>query len=124
MTLVISLFLAQVLEQGLSQFHRGEYDSARRTLSSAPESETRDVFLSLAEAAIGQCASAMPRLERLYGTPELRRLASLGLIQCLLAWDRIADALPIAARLEAEFPSDPDVLYQAARLHMRAFNDT
>jgi tetratricopeptide (TPR) repeat protein len=124
MTLVISFLLLQSLEQGVAQFHRGEYSTARGTLASAPESETRDVFLSLAEAATGQCQAAMPRLQRSYGTPDLRRMASLGLIQCLLAQDRVADALPVAARLESEFSSDPDVLYQSARLHMRAFNDS
>jgi tetratricopeptide (TPR) repeat protein len=134
MTLVISflfasvlfanLVFAQALDQGVAQFHRGEYEQARRTLSTAPESETRDVFLSLAEAAAGQCASAMPRLQREYKDANLRRLAALGLIQCLLAQDRVADALPVATRLETEFPSDPDVLYQSARLHMRAFNDS
>jgi tetratricopeptide (TPR) repeat protein len=124
MTLVISLLFAQVVEQGVAQFQRGEYEAARRTLSAAAESETRDVFLSLAEAATGQCATAMPRLQRQYKDTDFRRLAMLGLIQCLLAQDRVADALPIATRLETEFPSDPDVLYQSARLHMRAFNDS
>jgi tetratricopeptide (TPR) repeat protein len=124
MTLVISLLFAQVIEQGVAQFQRGEYEAARRTLSAAAESETRDVFLSLAEAATGQCATAMPRLQRQYKDTDLRRLAALGLIQCLLAQDRVGDALPIATRLESEFPSDPDVLYQSARLHMRAFNDS
>lgn len=68
--------------------------------------------------------SAEPRLQREYEKPDLRRIAALGLIQCLLAEERIAEALPIAAKLEREFPSDADVLYQAARLHMRAFNDS
>ena len=124
MTLVISLLFAQILEQGVAQFHRGEYEAAKRTLAGAEKSDTRDVFLALSEAATGQCTAAMPRLERTYSSPDLRRLASLGLIQCLLAQDRVNDALPIAVRLEAEFPSDPDVLYQSARLHMRAFNDS
>jgi tetratricopeptide (TPR) repeat protein len=124
MTLVISILLLQALEQGVAQFHRGEYEGALRTLSAAPESETRDVFLALAEVATGQCLAAIPRLQRSYATPDLRRFASLGLIQCLLAQDRVAEALPVATRLESEFPSDPDVLYQSARLHMRAFNDS
>jgi tetratricopeptide (TPR) repeat protein len=124
MTLAISLLFAQVLEQGVAQFHRGEYEAARRTLAATPPSNTRDVFLALSEAATGQCTAAMPKLERAYSPPDLRRLASLGLIQCLLAQDRVNDALPIAARLETEFPADADVLYQSARLHMRAFNDS
>lgn len=124
MTLVISLLLLQSLEEGIAQFHRGEYSAAHRTLSAAPESETRDVFLSLSEAATGRCAAAMPRLERSYNTPDLRRLAGLGLIQCLLAQDRVSDAISIALRLETAFPNDADVLYQVARLHMRGFNDS
>ncbi len=124
MTLVISLLFAQVLEQGVAQFHRGEYEVAKRTLAGAEKSDTRDVFLALSEAATGQCSTAMPRLERTYSAPDLQRLASLGLIQCMLAQDRVNEALPIAVRLETEFPSDADVLYQTARLHMRAFNDS
>lgn len=118
--LAISVLLfAQVLQQGLEQFHRGEYTNAKQTLSRAPESETRDVFLALSDAATGQCSTAIPPLQRSYKQADLRRLAGLGLVQCL----SLNEAMPVVARLEAEFPSDPDVLYQAARLHMRAFND-
>lgn len=124
MTLAISLLLLQSLEQGIAQFHRGEYESARKTLEAAASSEAREVFLGLSQAATSQCVTAIPRLERRYQDADLRRLASLGLIQCLLAQERTAEALPVAARLEAEFPSDPDVLYQSARIHMRAFNDS
>ncbi|HYZ83870.1 MAG TPA: tetratricopeptide repeat protein [Bryobacteraceae bacterium] len=124
MTLVISLLFLQSLETGVAQFHRGEYVEAKQTLTAAPQSDTRDVFLALAQAATGQCSIARPVLERSYKVPELSRLAGLGHIQCLLAQDRVNDALAIAKRLETQFPSDPDVLYQSARLHMRAFNDT
>lgn len=122
--LLLTPLLSQSVEKGIAEFHRGEYQSARTTLTAAPESEERNVFLSLAEAATGQCAAAMPRLEHSYSTPALRRLSSLGLIQCMLVQDRVSEALPIVLRLESEFPSDPDVLYQAARLYMRAFNDS
>jgi tetratricopeptide (TPR) repeat protein len=44
-------------------------------------------------------------------------------VQCLIGAERLAEAFPVLARLESEFPSDADVLYQSARLHMRAFND-
>lgn len=123
MTPVISLLLFQALEAGVEQFHRGEYATARETLRSAPVSETRDVFLALAEAATGQCEAAMPRLRGAYRDAELRRLSSLALVQCLLGRDQVEEALAITAHLQEEFPSDADVLYQSARLHMRAFND-
>jgi tetratricopeptide (TPR) repeat protein len=120
--LVISLlFLLQSVDDGIAQFDRGDYAGAKRTLSAAEQSEARDVFLGLAEAATGDCQT--PRLRATYTTPRLKRLASLGLIQCLTAEDRIPEALNIVSALEKEFPSDADVLYQSARLHMRAFND-
>jgi tetratricopeptide (TPR) repeat protein len=121
--LLALLLFGQSLEQGIAEFHKGDYEAAKRTLRLLPASETRDVFLAMSQAATGECAGAMPVLGRSYGKPELRRLASLALVQCLVAEERIADALPVLARLESEFPSDADVLYQSARLHMRAFND-
>jgi hypothetical protein len=128
MTRAISLLFTAVLsgqtvEEGIAAFNQGDYAAAIRTLRSAPASESRDLFLALSEAGTGKCSDAMPALERRYEAPGLRRLASLALIQCLIAADRIPDALPVAARLESEFPADADVLYQSARLHMRAFND-
>jgi tetratricopeptide (TPR) repeat protein len=117
------MLVAQSVERGVAEFHRGEYVAARRTLEAAPESDTRDVFLALVQAATGECAAALPRLERNYTVAELRRLAALGRVQCLIAQDRIGEALPVMATLETEFPSDADVLYQSARLYMRGFND-
>lgn len=128
MTRVISFLFAaalsgQTVEQGIAAFRQGDYEAASQALRSAPPSETRDVFLALSDAATGKCASAIPVLERQVQPPDLRRLGGLGLIQCLVAADRVADAVAVVARLEAEFPADADVLYQSARLHMRAFND-
>jgi tetratricopeptide (TPR) repeat protein len=55
--------------------------------------------------------------------PDLTRLAGLALVQCLGTEGKTDKALAIATQLEARFPNDADVLYQAARLHMKAFND-
>jgi tetratricopeptide (TPR) repeat protein len=118
------LLCGQTVEQGVAAFGNGDYDAAKRTLRQAQPSETRDVFLAMSEAATGNCAAAIPVLSRNYEKPELRRLASLALVQCFIAADRLTDAVPVVSRLESEFPSDADVLYQSARLHMRAFNDT
>jgi hypothetical protein len=122
-SLVAAALLVQTVEQGVEAFHKGQYESARLILLSAPESDVRNVFLGLSEAATGRCPEAIPRLQKPAGAAELRKLAGLGLIQCLTAQDRVTEALPIAHRLQMEFPSDPDVLYQVARLHMRGFND-
>lgn len=140
MTLVISLLLfaqpvgAQpvavqpvenpLLENGIAQFRRGEFESARKTLSAVPTSPFRDVFLAIAEVNTGRCAEAEPKLRARYEVPDLRRLAGSALLQCLTVLGRTEEALPLAETLVREFPRDPDVLYQSARLHMQSFNNT
>jgi tetratricopeptide (TPR) repeat protein len=84
-------------------------------------------LLALARAAGGHCDTARNDLARQFAeTPdsELRRLTGLALSQCDLAQGHYAEALPTVARLKALYPGDADVLYQAARLHMKAWNDT
>ncbi|MGH9661990.1 MAG: tetratricopeptide repeat protein [Bryobacteraceae bacterium] len=126
-TSLLLLLLAQSpLEQGLAQFHRGEYTAALRALESAADSPHRSVFLALARAATGGCEAASPSLAALFESvpdADLRRLAGLGLSQCLLARGRIDEAAPVLARLRSLYPADPDVIYQTARLHHRAWND-
>ena len=55
--------------------------------------------------------------------PDLARLSGLALVQCLVSRGETDKAVPVTAQLEAKYPDDADVLYQAARLHMKAFND-
>lgn len=125
MTLAISLLIvAQALEDGIAQFRRGEFESARKSLSTVQPSPLRDVFLAISEVNTGHCADAEPKLRVRYEVPELRRLAGSALLQCLTLLGRMEEALPLAEKLGREFPRDPDVLYQSARLHMQAFNDT
>jgi tetratricopeptide (TPR) repeat protein len=52
-----------------------------------------------------------------------KRLSGLAQAQCLIGAKRFAEAAPIVAQLEKDFPSDPDVLYVAAGFHMKAWND-
>jgi tetratricopeptide (TPR) repeat protein len=116
---------AQSLEQGIAQFHRGQYAQAEKTLEKAPESASRRAFLALSRAATGRCAAQMAELDRqMKGNPDaqLRRLTGLALVQCHLARNDFAAAFPVVLRLKAAFPGDADVLYQAAKVYMRAWN--
>jgi tetratricopeptide (TPR) repeat protein len=122
MTLVISLFAAQSLA-GVESFHKGEYERAARELAAAPASPVRDAFLGMSLAATGRCPEASPYLQKSYESSDLSRLARLAVVQCHLAAGRNADALAMASQLERDFPTDPDVLFQTARVHMRGFND-
>jgi tetratricopeptide (TPR) repeat protein len=115
------------LEKGISEFHRGEYAAAQASLEKAADSPQRRGFLALARAAGGHCDTAAADLAKQFAeTPDadLRRLTGLALSQCDLAQGHYEDAFPVVARLQALYPGDADVLYQAARLHMKAWNDT
>jgi tetratricopeptide (TPR) repeat protein len=121
---------AQTTEQGVAAFQKGRYAEAARLLESAasrdPSDEHARVFLALAHAATGRCNEAIPVLTARWNNSanaELARLSGLALVQCFIASGQTAKALPVASQLEAKYPSDADVLYQSARLHMKAFND-
>ena len=123
MTLVISLLFAQSLA-GVESFHRGEYEEAVKQLRNADPSPARDAFLGLSLAATGRCVEAAAYLEKQYQASDLSRLVRLANSQCYLAAGRNESALALISGLERDFPRDADVLFQAARVHMRAFNAT
>jgi tetratricopeptide (TPR) repeat protein len=118
------------VERGIAAFQQGRYADAKRELQAAVEKDARDehglTFLALTLAATGHCAEAAPQLAVRFNESsdaDLSRLAGLALAQCLVVQNEIDKAVPVAARLEAKYPADADVLYVAARVHMRAFND-
>lgn len=114
------------LAEGVAAFNRGDYKSARQYLAGAGKDERARVYLALTDAATGQCDAAMPALEsgfRAKSDANMRKLAGLALAQCRIAAKQFAEAEPVVRQLEAEFPSDADVLYVSADLHMKAWND-
>ena len=117
-------------EQGINAFQQGRYVEACRLLQEAvnhdPSDEHARTFLALARAAGGHCAEALAELTARFHSsadPDLARLAGLALVQCMSTAGDTDKALAVATQLEAKYPDDADVLYQAARLHMKAFND-
>lgn len=128
-TLLLLFLQADPLTEGLAQFNRGDYAAAENSLTAALE--RRDdprarAFLALTRAATGRCEQADRELAAYLDAStdnEVRRLAGLGLIQCRVSQGRVDEALAVASRLKTLYPDDADSLYQAARLHMRAWND-
>ena len=115
------------LQKGITEFNRGQYAAAQAWLEKASDTPQRRTFLALTLAATGHCDTAHEELTAELSNDaasELGRLAGLALTQCLLAEGNYDDAVPVLARLRALHPSDADVLYQSARLHMRAWNNT
>ncbi len=114
------------LQKGIAEFNRGQYAAAQAWLEKASDTPQRRTFLALTRAATGHCGAAREELTAQFAddaASELGRLAGLTLTQCLLAEGNYDDAVPVLARLRALHPSDADVLYESARLHMRAWND-
>jgi tetratricopeptide (TPR) repeat protein len=116
------------LMSGLQAFHRGDYASAERSfresLQKGADPRAR-AFLALTLAATGRCQAAGPDLEQGFanGGEDVRRLAGLALAQCDISQEKWDDASGVLRKLRDRFPADADVLYETARLHMRAWND-
>src|SRR5579863_3543456 len=102
---------------GIAAFKEGRYSEALVKLKNAKDPADR-AFLALTQAAMGDCKSALPGLTAIYADPALSRLTGLAAVKC-----DSANAFTLVQKLEERFPNDPDVLYTAAKLHMKAFND-
>ena len=121
------LFQGSPARQGIAEFKSGNYVAARQLLERAGNDAEARLFLALTRAAMGECAAVVPELQRRSGQGQedatARRLAGLALAQCYIAGKQFAAAGGVVARLEQEFPTDPDVLYVSANYHMKAWND-
>jgi tetratricopeptide (TPR) repeat protein len=124
------LWAQDPVAKGVQEFREGNYEAAKTTLQQALEQKPGDAhartFLALARAATGGCDVAASDLSATFAgnpIPDLRRLAGLALAQCHLAGNRLDAALPIVRELEKQFPADADVLYEAAKLYMKGWND-
>jgi tetratricopeptide (TPR) repeat protein len=86
-----------------------------------PSDKQAHLFLALAQAATGDCATALPALS---GMAAEERLAGLAAVKCYSAAGGEAKAFGLLDEMAARWPNDADVLYLKAKLHMKAFNDS
>jgi len=89
--------------------------------------ETAKSFLPLSMAAMGDCAEALPGLEREFASnsdPKLRRVLGLSLERCSMGAGKEAEADQAAQKLLAAYPDDPDVLFAAGQLYGRLSSET
>lgn len=120
----------QALIDGLTAYRDGRYSLALKKLKEASAAEPGNararVYLSLAQAATGDCAAALDELNRAASRPEdgtLARLAGLAASKCQVNAGKTAEALAQLEDLQKRYPKDADILYAIAKLHMKAFND-
>ena len=112
-----ALFAAGDTAAGIQAFRDGRYSVALRELKNARDENGR-TFYALAQAASGDCKGALPVLIRAQG-----RLTAIAAVKCYSAAGDEADAYRLLDSLSRQFPGDPDVIYTAAKLHMKGFND-
>lgn len=101
------------LSRGIELFHAGRFAEARTYFEKSKDPEA-PVFIAMVQAAAGGCKEALPPLAAAFAhatEPVLRRLAGEALMSC------------VESNLKTDFPSDPDILYQSARAHLRAWNE-
>jgi tetratricopeptide (TPR) repeat protein len=117
-----------VREEGIRAFNQGRYSVALDKLKQAASGsdEQASLFLALTQATTGDCGPALPVLTKtLAGSdPSFSRLAGLAACKCYSKTGDLAKSMAVLEELERRFPNDADVLYTAAKLHMKAFNDT
>lgn len=115
-------------EEGIRAFNEGRYSVAITKLGPAATAgdEQAVLFLALAQATAGNCAPALPVLTKFETAADrsFSRLAGLAACKCYSKAGDLAKSLAVLQELERRFPNDADVLYTAAKLHMKAFNDT
>lgn len=118
-----------VLDQGIEQFHKGEYATARKSFEKAVTLSPADArgitFLAITRAALGQCANSLEELRyQSYRNPdlEIRKLAGMAFLQCELPRNEFTEMMPVLAQLKKTFPNDADVIYEAAKVYNKAWN--
>ncbi len=124
--LLVSLAAAQAqfLQHGIELFETGHYVEAEAALKGSADKRAK-VFVALSQAATGRCDEAAPALDVAFSDKadeKIHRLAGLALSRCQIAAKQFANALPHLSQLAEEFPDDADVLYEIARLHLKAWN--
>ncbi len=86
-----------------------------------------NLFLALSQADLQQCNQAAPVLQRYFGSEpkgKLHRLVGLTLLGCAASSTDAASALSVANELKQDYPGNADVLYAAAELYTRMWNET
>jgi tetratricopeptide (TPR) repeat protein len=119
---------SNLLVEGLEAYNKGDYVAAERSFRKAVDQggDARAAsLLALVQASTGRCADAEPALAKpIASDAALGRLTALALARCRLSAGRLDEAAEILGRLRAKDPADADVLYETARLQMRAWNET
>lgn len=109
--------------KGIEAFEKGDYSAAEKLLTGLRDPSARAV-LALTQAATGRCEEAEAGLGASYADAKLSRLTGIALGRCLVTQRRFGEATQSLEELTRRFPGDEDILYEKARLHLKAWNNT
>ncbi len=112
---------------GFIYFQQGRFQesvgSLERALALKRDLPNLPLLLAMARSELGRHKEALPDLEKGFKSPTattdpaLRRMAGLELQRAYTGLQRHADAVGVALTMTKLYPKDPEVLYQASRLH-------
>jgi len=109
---------------GFVYFQQGRFKesvaSLERALVLKRDLPNLPLLLAMARSELGRHKEALPELEKGFKAttdPALRRMAGLELQRAYTGLQRHADAVSVALTMTRLYPKDPEVLYQASRLH-------
>lgn len=135
--LLSTLLLAQsasksaetTLDRAIDEFHQGHLPDAEqdleRVLKLSPADARAITYLAITRAAFGDCAGSIDELKlQSHRNPdaEIRRLAGLAVIGCLLPHNQMGEIMPLLEQLRRTYPDDPDVLYASSQVYNRAWS--
>jgi tetratricopeptide (TPR) repeat protein len=109
---------------GFVYFQQGRFKesvtSLERALALKRDLPNLPLLLAMARSELGRHKEALTDLEKGFKAttdPALRRMAGLELQRAYTGLQRHADAVAVALTMTRLYPKDPEVLYQASRLH-------
>lgn len=109
---------------GVARYLLGQYDRAvesfRRALEASPGMPSVELYLGLASAKAGEMEEALPALSKGFwnaASDPWRLEGGMLLAQLHSSRGREDDVLRVVRELRRAYPSDPDVIYLAYRLH-------
>ncbi len=106
-------------------FESGEYSEALGSFEDSADPRA-GTLAAVVSASMGHCDEALATLEPAVSTRSddyTSKLVSLAVARCAIAGRRFETALTTLAQAKELLPDDPDVLYEAARLHLKGWND-
>lgn len=116
---------------GILLYGKGKAEDAEQALSRAiqidPGESRARLFLGLSEADLRRCDQATPILSKYFDSEpvgKLQRLAGLATVGCATPGADPLPALQTIERMRQAYPGDPDVLYAAAELYTRLWNES